>query len=293
MKISKTIFSTILMLFMLVFNSGAFNGPAVPVEPDPTPSTPPPNQGFSLSMSGGSTVTEGNSLTFTITSSDATVINPQWTVTRIGSQTEVLKEHTKTVSENGLEAAVVFYWYPGTTPGSYKVEFSCVNSGSVCSVDKIVTCTIPKEGARTPVKTSIKWEEVRSYENGYAYAVLTETGWSTYDPYIEYNVPANSPFREGRDGQSKFLIHEQKHVEDYTKPASGESLAANYAAAYLAQRCDPYYNVVYDWDDLLKFKRTVLYDTGEKLLDWLEERAYPLSDPIWPTCAYTGNPRAK
>ena len=36
MKISKTIFSTILMLFMLVFNSGAFNGPAVPVVPSST-----------------------------------------------------------------------------------------------------------------------------------------------------------------------------------------------------------------------------------------------------------------
>ena len=64
MKISKIIFSE-LLLFMLVFNSGAFNGPAVPVEPDPTPSTPStPSTPISIELKEGANVVNENSYVY-------------------------------------------------------------------------------------------------------------------------------------------------------------------------------------------------------------------------------------
>lgn len=271
------------------------NNPAVP-PPSTPPSTPPPNQGFSLSMSGGSTISEGYQLTFTITvgQSGGTVINPQWTVTTIGSPSEVLKGHTMTVSESGLQADVVFYWYPGNNPGLYKVEFSCENPGYVCSVDKIVTCTIPKTGAVTiPASKGRIWEDHSFVEGGYSYVVLDRTGYTTSNPSITYNIPWNSPFREGRNGERKIELHEQQHFDDYEKPAGGNSLAGDYAAAYLAEKCASYYGNPVEFTVFMDFKRKVCEDAGDAMLDWMEERAYAISDPLWPTCYYTGNPRAK
>lgn len=101
---------------------------------------------YTLTLAGDTTVLEGESLTFDITKnpSSTTLNSHTWTVTASGSPTEIIKAHEETISANNLSATVVFYWYPGSTPGEYTVTFDSGGTGTGCSKTKTVTCSMPE-----------------------------------------------------------------------------------------------------------------------------------------------------
>ncbi len=244
---------------------------------------------YTLSLTGETTVPEGYSLNFSIIvdPSTASLDDHNWTVTRTGGPAEILKDCTVTASENGLSATIVFYWYPGATPGKYKVQFdSGGTGGSDCIVEKTVTVALPHNGAVTSAISHGIYDT--TFSGGYI--TLNSTGWTCSDPQTSWNIPVGSPFMEGRDGREKIPEHEAQHVSDQT---GGEAApAAVHGAALLANLCAEYLHTQIEFMEFSYLKIGVSGDGGwhravnDEIKEWTEDNAYRISDQIWPTCAY-------
>ena len=204
---------------------------------------------------------------------------------------DVLKNLEHESSSN--KARIVGYWYafPIDKPSASCIWYiNCtVTFGGVSCKDEIpppgrLRVTLPSPGGKTTTITSIEELEVANRDEKY-WAVSIHIKNTVNLPVI--NVPVNSPF------YNKIQAHENKHYEDFTSSSSPITLGEKYFSDSSVWTRMVQKNITSEETTPCKSQNEVITKIQEcwseeaaELEVIAEERAYNISDPIWPEYFY-------
>lgn len=242
---------------------------------------------YTLTLTGGTTVSEGKSLTFTITPSPSSVTldNPTWSVNPVGSPTKILKNCTITPATDGKSANIVFYWFPGGTC-QYKVKFNSggIGDSSVCNKEQNVTVTLPSIGGHISASyfsPTFGYTIVDPYDPNSDIVLNSVTLSGVTFTLAPNTIPTNSPF------SNKVTKHEAQHVADFTGGTS--SPVAVQANLWIQSRCQPDFGTTMTKTAYLKYSGDIAVAVNAYAEWWAEKEAYTVSNAIAPHDAYEQN----